>query len=64
MSFKQLIADKNYDRTKILAELAKSSPTDPIDQSTGLSSYVLPLCQAFMGDPEKMVFLNFVDKTT
>ncbi|KAF9313232.1 hypothetical protein BGZ91_006334 [Linnemannia elongata] len=83
-----LIADKNYDRTEILVELAKSSPTNPIDrklwvfllgavskfpvkdttklysESTGLSSYVLPLCQAFMGDPEKMVFLNFVDKTT
>ncbi|KAF9118177.1 hypothetical protein BGW39_001416 [Mortierella sp. 14UC] len=85
---KALIADKNYDRTEILVELAKSSPTNPIDrklwvflvgavskfpvkdttklysESTGLSSYVLPLCQAFMGDPEKMVFLNFVDKTT
>ncbi|KAF9377840.1 hypothetical protein CPC16_011613 [Podila verticillata] len=27
-------------------------------ESTGLSSYVLPLCQAFMGDPDNMVFLN------
>ncbi|KAF8953044.1 hypothetical protein BGZ46_003311 [Entomortierella lignicola] len=33
-------------------------------ESTGISSYVLPLCQVFMGDPEKLVFLNFVDKTT
>ncbi|KAK3836508.1 MAG: hypothetical protein JOS17DRAFT_772017 [Linnemannia elongata] len=83
-----LISDKDYDRSEILIEMAKSHPTDPIDrrlwgflvgavlkfpvkdttklysESTGLSSYVLPLCQAFMGDPEKMVFLNFVDKTT
>ncbi|KAG0172890.1 hypothetical protein DFQ28_009479 [Apophysomyces sp. BC1034] len=27
-------------------------------ESTGLSSCVLPLCQAFMGDPEKVVLLN------
>ncbi|KAF9307716.1 hypothetical protein BG003_000308 [Podila horticola] len=40
------------DMTKLYSEL------------TGLSSYVLPLCQVFMGDPEKMVFFNFVDKTT
>ncbi|KAF8941775.1 hypothetical protein BGZ47_007193 [Haplosporangium gracile] len=33
-------------------------------ESTGLSSYVLPLCQAIMGDPEKMVFLNFEHKIT
>ncbi|KAG0317595.1 hypothetical protein BG000_004510 [Podila horticola] len=33
-------------------------------ESTGLSSYVLPLCQAFMGDPDNLVFLNFVDKST
>ncbi|KAF9345752.1 hypothetical protein BGX34_004509, partial [Mortierella sp. NVP85] len=84
----ELITDKNYNRSEILIEMAKSPPSDPIDrklwvflvgavskfpikdttklysESTGLSSYVLPLCQAFMGDPEKMVFLNFVDKTT
>ncbi|KAF9416286.1 hypothetical protein BGZ94_010260 [Podila epigama] len=33
-------------------------------ESTGLSSYALPLCQTFMSDPDKMVFLNFVDKAT
>jgi len=27
-------------------------------ESTDLSSYVLSLCQVFMGDPEKMVFFN------
>ncbi|KAG0010589.1 hypothetical protein BGZ81_002684 [Podila clonocystis] len=83
-----LIADKNYDRSEILIDMAKSPPSDPIDvklwlfllgavskfpvkdttklysESTGLSSYVLPLCQAFMGDPDSMVFLNFVDKST
>ncbi|KAF9373499.1 hypothetical protein CPB97_000509 [Podila verticillata] len=83
-----LIADKNYDRSEILIDMAKSRPSDPIDvklwlfllgavskfpvndttklysESTGLSSYVLPLCQAFMGDPDNMVFLNFMDKST
>ncbi|KAF9973725.1 hypothetical protein BGZ65_009114 [Modicella reniformis] len=80
-----LIVDKNYDRSEILIEIAKSHPSDWIDQkfwiflvgavskfpvkdttklyseSTGLSSYVLPLCQTFMGGPEKMVFLNLVE---
>ncbi|KAG0059740.1 hypothetical protein BGZ89_000157 [Linnemannia elongata] len=47
-----------------VSKLPVKDMTKLYSESTGLSSYVLPLCQAFMGDPEKMVFLNFVDKTT
>ncbi|KAK3815394.1 MAG: hypothetical protein J3Q66DRAFT_208895 [Benniella sp.] len=33
-------------------------------ESAGISSFILPLCRAFMSIPHKRVFLNFVDSTT
>ncbi|KAG0207105.1 hypothetical protein BGX28_001581 [Mortierella sp. GBA30] len=35
--------------------------TKEYSESVAIASYILPLCRVFIGDPDKMAFLNFVD---
>ncbi|KAG0373562.1 hypothetical protein BGX24_011548 [Mortierella sp. AD032] len=47
-----------------IAEFPKSDSSKTYSESTAISSYILPLCRAFMSMPNKSVFVNFIDATT
>ncbi|KAH7028522.1 hypothetical protein BKA57DRAFT_252627 [Linnemannia elongata] len=45
-------------------EFPESDSVKGYSESTSISSFILPLCRAFMSIPDQRVFLNFVDSTT
>ncbi|KAF9536490.1 hypothetical protein EC957_010659, partial [Mortierella hygrophila] len=47
-----------------IEEFPKTDSSKSYSESTAISSFIQPLCRAFMSMPNKRVILNFVDSTT
>ncbi|KAG9062221.1 hypothetical protein KI688_006553 [Linnemannia hyalina] len=47
-----------------IEEFPESDSSKSYSESTAISSFILPLCRAFMSMPNKRVILNFIDSTT
>ncbi|KAF9137090.1 hypothetical protein BGX30_010578 [Mortierella sp. GBA39] len=47
-----------------IEEFPESDSSKNYSESTAISSFILPLCRAFMSMPNKRVMLNFIDSTT
>ncbi|KAH7055048.1 hypothetical protein BKA57DRAFT_434661 [Linnemannia elongata] len=47
-----------------IEEFPESDSSKSYSESTAISSFIMPLCRAFMSMPNKRVILNFIDSTT
>ncbi|KAF9578551.1 hypothetical protein BGW38_005590 [Lunasporangiospora selenospora] len=47
-----------------IEEFPESDSNKNYSESTAISSFILPLCRAFMSNPNKRVILNFIDSMT